>query len=222
MYIMKKKLYVLLGDVISSRQIIDREKFQDKFEETLKKINVEYVDDIFADFKILKGIDEIGSVLSNISNVYKMMDEILEQLHPNLIRFVLIFDYIDAGMESLDISKMDGPAFHKASDTMNTLKKSKLMFEMCVGDNMIDAAIAGQINLILLTKKNWSLKQHQIVREYKSINNQDDVAIKLGITQQAVSKTLNKVMWKEMILIEKKLNYIIDNYSQNLHAKGGA
>lgn len=217
---MKRKFYVLLGDVISSRRIRDRERFQKKNEEILEKINTVYVEDIFADFKILKGIDEIGGVLSTMSNIYKIINEILEQFHPNLIRFVLIFDYIDTGMESFDISKMDGPAFHKASDTMNTLKKSKLMFDMSVSDKMIDTAITGQINLILLTKKNWSLKQHQIVREYKSTNNQDDVAKKLGITQQAVSKTLNKVMWKEIFLIEEKLNYIIDDYSQKLQAKG--
>jgi len=218
---MKRKLYVLLGDVISSRRISDRERFQNKFEEILEKINAAYVEDIFADFKILKGIDEIGGVLSTMSNIYKIINEILEQLHPNLIRFVLIFDYIDTGMESFDISKMDGPAFHKASDTMNTLKKSKLLFEMSVSDKMIDTAIIGQINLILFTKKNWSLKQHQIVREYKSTNNQDDVAKKLGITQQAVSKTLNKVMWKEIFQIEEKLNYITADYSQKLHTQGG-
>lgn len=217
---MKRKFYVLLGDVISSRRISDRERFQNQFEEILEKINATYVEDIFADFKILKGIDEIGGVLSTMSNIYKIINEMLEQLHPNLIRFVLIFDYIDTGMESFDISKMDGPAFHKASDTMNTLKKSKLLFEMSVSDKMIDTAIIGQINLILLTKKNWSLKQHQIVREYKSTHNQDDVAKKLGITQQAVSKTLNKVMWKEIFLIEEKLNYIIADYSQKLHTQG--
>lgn len=218
---MKKKFYVLLGDVISSRRISDRERFRNKFEEILEKINTAYVEDIFADFKVLKGIDEIGGVLFTMSNIYKIINEILEQLHPNLIRFVLIFDYIDTGMETFDISKMDGPAFHKASDTMNTLKKSKLMLEMSVSDKIIDTAITGQINLILLTKKNWSSKQHQIVREYKSTNNQDDVAKKLGITQQAVSKTLNKVMWKEIFLIEEKLNNIIDDYSQKLNAKGG-
>ncbi|MDO9517151.1 MAG: SatD family protein [Methanosarcinaceae archaeon] len=217
---MKEKFYVLLGDVISSRRISDRERFQNEFEEVLEKINTVYVEDIFANFKILKGIDEIGGVLSTMSNVYKIINEILEQLHPNRIRFVLIFDYIDIGLETFDISKMDGPVFHKASDTLSTLKKSKLMFEMSISDKMIDTAITGQINLILLTKKNWSLKQHQIVREYKRTNNQDDVAKKLGITQQAVSKTLNKIMWKEIYLIEKKLNYIIDDYSQKLHAKG--
>lgn len=218
---MKQKLYVLLGDVMSSRRISNREGFRKKIEEILEKTNDIYNKDIFTGFKILKGIDEIGGVLSNISNSYNMINAISEQLYPDRIRFVLVCDYIDTGLETMDVSKMDGPAFHRASDIMNSLKKSKLMFEMSVSDKMKDTAIAGQINLILLIKKNWSMKQHQIVKEYKNTNNQDDVAKNLGISQQAVSKTLSRIMWKEIIGIEEKLNYIINDYVQKLYTDGG-
>lgn len=218
---MKQKLFVLLGDVISSRRINNRETFRKKIEEILEKTNEIYNEDIFSGFKILKGIDEMGGVLSNISNSYKIINDISGQLYPDRMRFVLVYDYIDTGMETLDVSKMDGPAFHRASDIMNSLKKSRLMFDMSIGDKMIDSAITGQINLILLMKKNWSTKQHQIVKEYKNTENQDDVAKNLGISQQAVSKTLNLIMWKEIIGIEERLNHIIHNYMQKLYLDGG-
>lgn len=214
---MKQKLYLLLGDVISSRRIGDREKFQNKFEDMLENINIMYSEDIYANFKILKGIDEIGGVLSDISNSYKIMTTIAEQLYPVRMRFALIFDYIDIGLESKNISKMDGVAFHKASDILNTLKKSKLMFDISTTDKMMDSAIAGQINLILLTKKNWSAKQYQIFEKYKSINNQDDVARYFSISQQAVSKTLNRIMWKEIVSIEENLNSLLYDYAHKLH-----
>ena len=218
---MKQKLYVILGDVISSRRIRDREGFQHKLETILENINDTYAEDIFADFKIIKGIDEIGCVLSTMSNGYRIINAISEQLHPDSMRYVMVFDYIDAGIKTRDISKMDGPAFHKASDIISTLKKSKLMFDMSVSDKMIDTAISGQINLILLTKKNWSSNQIQIVKEYKSTNNQDEVAKNLGISQQAVSKTLNRIMWKQIFGIEEKLNNIIEDYTQKLETTEG-
>lgn len=218
---MKQKLYVILGDVISSSLISDRENFQKGFEETCNEINIKYTKDMYADFKILKGIDEIGGVLLTMSNSYEIITNILERLYPNLMRFVLVLDYIDTSVETRNVTKMDGPAFHKASDIMSTLKKSKLMFDMYVGDKVIDTAIAGQINLILLLKKNWSARQHQIVREYKIGKNQYDVAKNLGITQQAVSKTLNLSRWKEIKNIEDKLDYILHNYSQRQHVGGG-
>jgi predicted DNA-binding protein YlxM (UPF0122 family) len=211
---MKQKLYVLLGDVISSRQIAEREKFQKKLGETCQYINATYTGDIYASFKILKGIDEIGGVLSTMSKSYEIINILLERMYPHLIRFILVFDYIDTALETMDIAKMDGPAFHKASDLMHTLKKSKLMFDMSVGDKVIDTTISGQINLILLFKRNWSAKQHQIVGEYERTKTQYEVAKNLGITQQAVSKTLNRSMWKELKSIEENLNYILSEYTQ--------
>jgi hypothetical protein len=41
----------------------------------------------------------------------------------------------------------------------------------------------------------------------------------LGITQQAVSKALNRSMWKEISSIEDDLNYVLRNYPQILPAK---
>lgn len=204
----------MLGDVVSSRSISDRENFQKKLGEACKKINKTYVSDIYGDFRILKGVDEVSGVLSTISNSYDIITAMLEQLYPHLMRFVLVCDYIDTALETRDVARMDGPAFHRASDIMNTLKKSKLMFDMSVDDELMDAAITGQINLILLLKRNWSQKQHQIVREYEKTRNQYDVAKKLGITQQAVSKALTRSMWKEIKSIEENLDHILHNYPQ--------
>jgi predicted XRE-type DNA-binding protein len=194
--------------------------FQKRLEETCKKINSVYAGNIYADFKILKGIDEIAGVLSTMSKSYEIITTILEQLHPNLMRFVLVLGYVETSIETMDVARMDGPAFHKASDIMGTLKKSKLMFEMSVGDKVVDTAIAGEINLILLLKKNWSAKQHWIVMEYEKTKNQYEIAKNLGITQQAVSKTLNRSMWKEIRSIEEKLNDILDDYTQRQHTGG--
>jgi len=208
---MEQKLYVLLGDMISSRRITHRDAFLNKLEETYSTINSTYAPDIYADFKILKGIDEIGAVLTNKSNIFVIITTILEQIHPCTMRFVLVRDYIDTALITRDVAKMDGPAFHKASRIMSRLKQSKLMFDMLTGDEKMDAAIIGQINLILLLKKNWSVRQYQIVKEYEKKLNQSETAAKLGITQQAVSKTLNRLNWKEIKSIENKLQSLLES-----------
>lgn len=212
---MKKKLYVILGDVISSRRISNRDVFRIKLEEACNKINIQHANDIFANFKILKGIDEIGGVLLNMSKCYEIINTIFEHLHPNSMRFALTFDYIDAAIETGDISKMSGPAFHKAADIIDTLKKSKLLFDMSVGNKEINRAISGQINLILLFKRNWSVKQYKVFVKYKELGNQLEVAKNFGITRQAVSKTLNRLMWKEIAHIERNLNFLLNDYTKN-------
>lgn len=211
---MRKRLHVLLGDVVSSRKISDREKFQRKLSETCKKINSMYAEDIYSDFKILKGIDEIGAVLSTMASIYEIITIILDQLYPESVRFVLALDYVDTALETMDVARMDGSAFHRASGMMARLKKTKLMFDLSVDDEVIDAAVAGQINSILLLKSDWSARQHQVVREYEKTKNQYEVANNLGITQQAVSKTLNRLKWKQIRDIEKKLERLLHGYAK--------
>lgn len=217
---MKQKLYVILGDVIQSRQIDNREDFQKIIEETCKNINTMYAEGIYADFKILKGIDEIGGVLSSMSNIYKIITKILDDIYPNTIRFALVFDYIDTALETRNVTKMDGVAFHKASEMIRELKMSKLMFDMSVEDEMLDMSITGQINLIFLIKKNWSATQYNTVREYEKTKKQSEVAKKLRITQQAVSKNLKRSMWKEIRTVEEKINFLLQGYSQQVNANG--
>ncbi len=209
---MKQKLYVMLGDVISSRRIKDKAAFQKKLEKACHEINTAYSMDIYADFRILKGIDEIEGVLSKISKSYNILTALSEQLYPYSMRFALSLDYIDTALETRSVTRMDGPAFHKASDMIYGLKKSKLFFDMSAADELLDTAIKGEINLIMLLKNNWSARQSQIVREYREKKNQYEVAKALGITQQSVSRTLKRCMWHEIAGLEEELNYVLLHY----------
>jgi len=213
---MTQKLYVMLGDVIASRGIKDREKFREKLEKACLDINRNFAGDIYADFKILKGIDEIEGVLMNIASAYKIMDTMLEELYPHSMRFVIVFDQIDTALESREVSRMDGPAFHKASDTIKGLKGSRLMFRLSTGDEILDKAVAGEINLIFFLKNGWSSRQRRILREYMNTGKQDMVAKSLNITQQAISKAIKRSMWKEISGIEDDLNHVLQNHPENL------
>lgn len=210
----KQKFYVLLGDVIHSRRITDRDDFQKRIEKTCQLVNTLYSEDTYADFKILKGIDEIGGVLTSMSKTYEIITTILEEIYPNLMRFVMVFDYIDTAVATRDVTKMDGPAFHKASDMIYKLKGSKLVCDISANDKMIDTIVAGQINSILLMKINWSVRQHQVVKEYERTMNQSKVAENFGMTQQAVSKILNRLMWREIKQIEENLSFVLHKYQQ--------
>ena len=213
---MPKKLFVVLGDVKSSREIKNRELFQEKLIKVCNELNQEYKNDLYADFKILKGLDEIGGVLNEISNIYKIINKITNQIYPNTMRFILIRDYIDTALNSKDITKMDGPAFHKASERMKLLKKSKTLFDMVTYNETIDGSLIIMINLMLLYKERWTKKQRQIIEEYEKTLNQKKVALKYNITQQAVSKVINNTKWKYIKDLENKLNQIISKLGVQL------
>ncbi len=154
-----------------------------------------------------------------MSNIFQIVSTIQAEIHPKLMRFALVFDYLATALDTRDTAKMDGTAFYTASGVMEKLKKSNLMFDMAVGDKIIDTAITNQINLILLLKKDWTERQHQIVQENEKTENQYETAKNLGVTQQSISKTLNRLMWSELKIIGEKLKYIIKDYAQR-HQKG--
>ncbi|MBN1455506.1 MAG: hypothetical protein JW945_04575 [Methanomicrobia archaeon] len=205
----------VLGDVVASRTITNRAAFQRTLEEAGQAVTDTYPD-VYAACKILKGLDEFGCALTSITDCYSIITTLLARLYPNRARFVLVYDYVDTGLETQDVSIMDGPAFHKASEMLSALKKSKLLFDMSVQDEVLDASLVGLINLILITKNTWSKRQFQIVEEYRKHKLQSEIAANLGISQQAVSKTLARTMWKELEIIEEKLDYALQHYASRV------
>ncbi len=197
--------YVLLGDIVSSKQIKDRARFQKKLIKACEDINQAHEMEIIAPMKIIKGSDEIGCLLGNLAPLYKIIDTLSKDLYPVKIRFVLVYGKIDAGVSTEDISQMDGPAFHQASQLMNDLKKEKLIFKMTTSNKILDTLISNNINLMDLLKNRWSHTKVEIINAYERWGDQHKVAGELGISQQAVSYHLKSSNWKEIKKMEKDL-----------------
>ena len=211
---MTEDLLVLLGDVISSKKLENREDFQTKLITGCNQVNKKYKQDIYSYMNIIKGSDEIGVVLKNISKFYAIITEISQTIGPNLMRFVLVKGQIDTGLDQREISRMDGPAFHKASNLMNMLKDEKLIFKMDTGDLVFDKLVTNNINLIYLIEKKWSTKKINITNDYEKIRDQRRVAAKYGIKQQDVSYHLNSSNYGVIKNIKTDLEFVIESYGQ--------
>lgn len=205
-HVMGKDYYLLIGDVVDSRKIRNREEFQERLRELLEDINRKFKDDIYAQFKILKGVDEFGGVLKEPSNIYEIIKKIHENILPKKVRSVLAKGGIDVSLEKKDVEYMDGPVFHRANELMEDLKKSKFYFQLKVSDELIDSAIFGQINALMLLKNDWTEKQFSVIQKYQELGSQNKVANEMGITPQAISKSLDRSNYKKIKQIERKLN----------------
>ena len=214
---MKQKLFVLLGDVVSSRQIADRDLFQSRLIEICRSINDRYGNDIFAPFKILKGLDEMGGVLENISNFYNIINTVAESLYPQAMRWALVYDFVDTALDSGDVSKMDGPAFHRSSQSILQLKKTERLMSLSVEDEILDRVLTGEINLLLLFRHEISPRQRKIIKEYELVKNQMEVAERFGISQQSVSLALRRSRWKMIKDLEDELNHSLQGYQKRIH-----
>lgn len=153
---------------------------------------------------------KLGLYLKDISNIYLMINNIMDQIYPNKVRFVIVLDYVDTALDSKDVTRMDGPAFHKASEMMISLKQSKLFFDISTNDESWDDSMVSMINLMLLYKERWTKNQRQIIKDYEETLNQGKVAEKYNITQQAVSKVINSTQWKYIKDLENNINKILN------------
>jgi hypothetical protein len=216
---MPERLLVFLGDVEDSRGIERRDEFQRVLEETCIRLNETHSGALRSGFAILKGIDEIGAVLLSVSPVYRMVDEIGRALHPQRMRFAVAMGVVDTGLESPDVGKMDGPAFHRAAAIMAELKKNKLPFGMEVEDPLLDEALAGVASLIQMAKARRSERQWEAVAAYERLGTQAQAASELEVTQQAISHALVSADYKQVKLVEDRLNRAFEEYAARLNAR---
>ena len=216
---MIEKFFVVQGDVIDSRRIKDRDEFQYKIESACDSVNGTYKDDIYASFKIIKGIDEIEGVLTDISGIYKIITAILGFVSPHKMRFSIVYGDINTAVKSKNVEKMDGPAIHSTTDRIMELKKSQLLFDIFTGNEIIDSTLRGQINLLFFYKDKWTAREKQISENYSELKKQVLVADKLSISQQAVSNTLRKIRWEEINSIEADLNNALKFYNNYIQHK---
>ncbi len=210
--LMKDSHYLLLGDIIDSRKIDDRQKFQKDLIDLFDRINNRFCEHLYADLKILKGIDEFATVLKDPSKTYEIIKMLQESILPQRVRIVLAKGSIDVAQEKRDVEYMDGPVFHIADKLMNDLKKTKLFFDLNVGDQIIESALFGQINTLILLKNDWTSKQLVVIKNFQKYGSQKKVAKDLNITPQAVSQNLDRSNYKEIHQIEKRLNKFMELY----------
>ena len=218
---MSKRRYVLLLDIVSSSQIMmefDWKIFQNKFLSAMDEINLTYSKFMVGELKFLAG-DSAGCVLTSIVPIYDIINHISDVIYPHKARFSVVYDEIDMLANNFDISIMGGPAFIKASKLIMDMKDSNDLFKMEISNWLIDDAIGGQISLLLLMKNEWTPREREIINHYQKVKNQNKTAMYYNITQQAVSKTLKRTMWKLIVEREKRLNEMIESYADSIRGE---
>jgi tetratricopeptide (TPR) repeat protein len=211
--------YVVLGDVVHSREIEDREGFQDRLEAVCAQFNATERDDVWGNFKILKGIDEFGGVLQSLENVYEVVSAFQEELRPHEVRMVVAGGSIDVGGD-WDVEKMDGEAFHEASERLEEIEDGPLSFDLLVDDDSLARAVADEINLLLHVRGDWTDRQWEVASVRERVGTQTAAAEELDVTQQAVSNVLSGANWPLVHEVEERLRDTLAEYAESRSSDG--
>lgn len=197
--------HVLLGDVVDSRRIDDRNAFGRDLADACTAITDEYADAFDAPLEPLKGIDEVGGVLLDPTPLYDVLDALRERLHPQELRVAVAAGRVDVGTDTGDVSRMDGPAFHRADELVTGLAGSPLRVAFDFDQAPLDATLADEVNLLFLLKTRWTDRQRRTVEAYRAADSQAAAADALGVSQAAVSQALSRASWPAIREIETRL-----------------
>jgi len=80
-----------------------------------------------------------------------------------------------------------------------------LKFSCQTGNKAFDTAWQAQVNLLWLVKQDWTERQRSLYRLYGETGLQEEVAKRLNISQQNVSKTLKSIAATQVQTLEKGL-----------------
>lgn len=211
------RTYVVLGDVVDSREIDDRATFRDRFERTQRVVATDFDSAFAAGPSVLKGIDELGGVMTSLTPVYDVVITLQRRLHPHAIRIAVARGEIDFGAADGDVSRMDGEAFHRATELLEAVDRDGLWFGLDTGTDPLDTAVADEINLLLARRAEWTDRQRDVVAAYERLGTQTAVAEELGVSQQSVSNVLQGATWPLVETIETRLRRTLTHYDEDTH-----
>jgi hypothetical protein len=206
-----RKFGIIVGDVIGSIRIEEREDYWNLIQDTINHINKKYEKSLYAPLIILKG-DEISAVLNDISMSYSIIRDFQELFIPYEIRFVCTYGEVDVAINTKNASMMDGPGFWKAGEFLLDLKKKKRYVHYDLGDEKFNNLINALTNLIIRIKYEWTDRELTMIKLYEKQGNQNEVAKILGISQQSVSDALRRSYWEGIREAETTVIDTLRNY----------
>ncbi|MFY4812988.1 SatD family protein [Haloarcula sp. AONF1] len=204
---MAERWCVIIGDVIESRSVTDREALRASLNQGVSRATDALTDQTVVPFSVLKGVDEVGGVLKDPGHAYRAIREITESIHPTAIRFAVVHGEVDVGTTTNVVSEMDGPAFHKADRLLAGITENGRA--VALHDREVEpwllSLLADQIHLLSAWKQEWTPHQASVVHEYRERRNMQELADDRDVSIQAVSQTISRAKADMVLSTEENL-----------------
>ena len=185
----RAKYLAVIGDVVKSRELPDRSRFQQQLRSSIGRVNEEFSSSIASNFVLTIG-DEFQGLLKRVDNIPQMLAVIRSGIHPIEQRVGIGIGSLDTALEPEAIG-MDGPCFHRARDAIELAKTYGTSIEVETGYSNE----AFRIYSLLYSKirKQWTARQQQVFDLSMMGLAGKEIAEQLEITPSAVSQHLSAV-----------------------------
>lgn len=191
-----RDLVAIIGDIIDSKKIENRNKTQEKLNRVLKEVNIQYKECIISKWTITLG-DEFQVLMKPDFKMFKMLDYISYRMDPIEIRFGIGLGKIYTDIDYEKSIGADGPAYWNARDAIENIHDksnysySKISFK---SKNKSDKIINNLLNYTDWMKENWTDSQKEVLNTllekdiYDENFKQKSLAEEFNISESAMSR----------------------------------
>lgn len=205
----RRRVCVVAVDIKRSKQMRERGAAQETVRTMLRRLNHSYRTDKLADFMITLG-DEFQGALWNPAKAYDVFLDLKQNLR-------LPF-YCGLGLGGISTSistrivEMDGPAFHHAREALGSAKKLGKDLVIRTDSLELDRLINSLTALIVAVRNKRTRRQKTVVENLEARQvSRVDIARKMGVTKQAISKTLKSAAYNDIMEAEGVLRELLVN-----------
>lgn len=199
--------YALSADLVRSRRVSNRGVFSQHLERSLSDVSAEYESEFLAPIMSVKGVDELSAVLLRPDLAFSIIADLNERTWPQSFRWGIGLGGIDVARNSGNASAMDGGAFHAASTALRRALSDKLplAIEAKPWNPLTITAMEQSARLHVAIVQDWSKAAASAAAQYRKYGTQQQVADSLGISVQAVSKSLHRARYHELREFERMM-----------------
>ncbi len=189
---------IITGDIVNSRKLSSK-IWMDGFKQILNTFGKNPIE-----WEIYRG-DEFQLEVKNPEEALIMALQIKSYFKSIKLDVRMSIGFGDKTYKAKKISESNGTAFSRSGEVFETLKKQKINLAINSGNEAFDAEINLMLRLSLIFMDNWLAQSAEFV--LTAIQNpslsQQEIGVKLGLNQAAVSRRRKRAQFDLMMELEK-------------------
>jgi hypothetical protein len=209
----------VIADMVKSRELSSAKRavVQKHFQELVATLNREYRNSLASKFAITLG-DEFQGLLTTSTVIPDLIWQSEEKFPDRQLRVGIGIGSLDTPLQEYAIN-IDGPALHTARDAIEAAKKSNLLGGVFAGMGSLGEVLNGIARMLWFHRSNWTTAQRTIANLLRDGMMQSEVAERLGISRQVVSKQVAASGWVIYAGGEKAWRMILRDYVDPMIAR---
>lgn len=184
----KENVIVLIGDLKNSRNIPNREEFDNALYKVLVQRSLEN-QNIVSNYTLIG--DEIQAVYSDANGIFSDAMIILEAIYPQKMRFSFGISDLIKPINREQTIAMDGPAFYLARDGVNYLKEKGNLFSVILNDQNQTELFISMLNFLSIDMLKWSNKKIRVFSRYMQGLKTKEIISQLALPKSTVYDIIN-------------------------------